>query len=72
MPTDTVEEEKSPASFVCAVDWNAGVDDGPGPKPLTDRFDTSLALVEHYYYHCYYLCSLVQICASVLFFDFSQ
>eukprot|EP00904_Undaria_pinnatifida_P012189 jgi/Undpi1/80/HiC_scaffold_1.g00080.m1 len=35
-PKDTVDESNS-ASFLQAVDWNAGTDDGPGPKPLTDR-----------------------------------
>ncbi|CAM9483729.1 unnamed protein product, partial [Pylaiella littoralis] len=35
-PKDTVDESQT-GSFLHAVDWRTGSDDGPGPKPLTDR-----------------------------------
>ena len=35
-PKDAVDESNC-ESFVCDVDWKTGKDDGPGPKPLTDR-----------------------------------
>lgn len=31
-------DESQTGSFLQAVDWRAGTDDGPGPKPLTDRY----------------------------------
>lgn len=36
-PKDTVDESRT-GSFLHTVDWRAGTDDGPGPKPLTDRW----------------------------------
>lgn len=38
-PKDTVDESNC-GSFLQAVDWKAGTADGPGPKPLTDRWVT--------------------------------
>ena len=35
-PKDTVDESRT-GSFLHEVSWRAGTDDGPGPKPLTDR-----------------------------------
>eukprot|EP00903_Cladosiphon_okamuranus_P011263 g10621.t1 len=35
-PKNTVDESQT-GSFLHAVNWRAGTDDGPGPKPLTDR-----------------------------------
>lgn len=36
-PKNTVDESQT-GSFLHAVDWRAGTDDGPGPKPLTERW----------------------------------
>lgn len=35
-PKDTVDESQT-GSFLQGVNWRAGTDDGPGPKPLTHR-----------------------------------
>ncbi|CAM9586390.1 unnamed protein product [Ectocarpus sp. 4 AP-2014] len=44
-PQDTVDEFKT-SSFLHAVNWSAGTNDGPGPKPLTDRaMDRARALL---------------------------
>lgn len=46
-PKDTVDES-NPGSFLNAVDWDMGTSDGPGPKPLTDRYVHDRGLVQNH------------------------